>query len=109
LLNKSIYHRRLVVFLSKLLHQAIEAASIVRERGKHGFPILRHSAGTLLYEKTRDLKLVQGALRHREISTTSDIYVHLDDKVWCEGTEMLTDEILANGDLFVTLKSKMAS
>ena len=90
-------------------HKAIEAAGITRARGKHGFHILRHSAGTLLYERSRDLKLVQGTLRHADISTTSDLYVQLTDKVLQEGTEMLTDEILANCDLFVTQKSEMVS
>jgi hypothetical protein len=53
-----------------------------------------------------DLKLVQGTLRHADISTTSDIYVQLGDKVLREGTEMLTEEILKNCDLFVTQKCK---
>lgn len=90
-------------------HSAIEKIGIQRERGKHGFHILRHSAGTLLYARSRDLKLVQGTLRHSDISTTSDIYVHLDDKVLREGTAILTEEILTNCDLFVTQKREKAS
>ncbi len=91
------------------LHRAIEACGIRREASKHGFHILRHSAGTLLYAKSRDLKLVQGTLRHAEISTTSDLYVHLDDKILSEGTGILTEEILPNGDLTVTKKRERAS
>ena len=90
------------------LRKSMKDCKITRERGKHGFHIFRHSAGTLLYEKSRDLKLVQGTLRHSDISTTSDIYVHLGDKVLREGTQILMDEILANCDLFVTQKSKKA-
>lgn len=82
---------------------------IEQEKGKHGFHIFRHSAGTLLYEKSRDLKLVQGTLRHSDISTMSDIYVHLGDKVLSEGSEILAEEILTNCDLFVTQKSEMVS
>ena len=93
----------------KRLHKAIEDSGITRERGKHGFHILRHSAGTLLYTKSRDLKLVQGTLRHSEVSTTSDIYVHLSNEVLQEGTEILTEVILANCDLFVTRKSEKVS
>lgn len=91
------------------LQKALKESEITRERGKHGFHIFRHSAGTLLYEKSRDLKLVQGTLRHSDISTTSDIYVHLSDKVLREGSEILTEEILINCDLFVTQKSEMVS
>lgn len=94
------------VVLRVKLHRAMEAAGIRWEPQKFGFHIFRHSAGTLLYAKSRDLKLVQGALGHADISTTSDIYVHLDDKVISEGTGILAEEILANCDLFVTQKRK---
>jgi integrase len=91
------------------LHHAMDAAGIVRVSRKHGFHIFRHTAGTLIYGKTRDLKLVQGALGHSNISTTSDIYVHLDDKVLAEGTEILAEEILGNCALVVPNSSKMIS
>jgi site-specific recombinase XerD len=70
---------------------------------------LRHNAGTLLYASTRDIKLVQGTLWHADISTTSDIYVHLDDKVLAEGTEVLAREILGNCDQAVTQESRLVS
>jgi integrase len=76
------------------LYEAMEKAGIEVVKGKYGPHIFRHSAGTLLYEKSRDLKLVQGALRHSDISTTSDIYVHLGDKVLGEGSEILDAEII---------------
>ncbi|HXG65597.1 MAG TPA: tyrosine-type recombinase/integrase [Blastocatellia bacterium] len=95
------------------LYKAMDKAGIKRGKGTHGFHIFRHSAGSLLYAKSRDLKLVQGTLRHADISTTSDIYVHLDDKVLGEGTEILAQEILgelgAKCDLSVTQESKMVS
>jgi site-specific recombinase XerD len=93
----------------KHLHKAMDEAGIERVKGKHGHHIFRHSAGTLLYAKSRDLKLVQGTLRHSDISTTSDIYVHLGDEVLNEGSEILATEILGNGDLTVTQESKMVS
>jgi site-specific recombinase XerD len=65
----------------KHLRQAMKDVGIKGEKYKYGFHIFRHSAGTLLYEKSRDLKLVQSTLRHSDISTTSDIYVHLSDEV----------------------------
>lgn len=45
----------------------------VKPRGYHA---LRHSAGTRLYQATRDLALVQRHLRHAS-ARTSEIYVHL--------------------------------
>jgi integrase len=87
----------------------MDAAGIARVTGKHGYHIFRHSAGTLLYAKIRDLKLVQGALGHANISTTSDIYVHLSDKVLSEGTETLAEEILGFCAQTVPETSKMVS
>jgi integrase len=80
----------------------MDKAGIERVKHKYGYHIFRHSAGTLLYIKSRDLKLVQGTLRHADISITSDIYVYLDDTVLNEGAELLAAEILTNCDLFVT-------
>jgi site-specific recombinase XerD len=91
------------------LRLAMNKIGIEGEKYKHGFHIFRHSAGTLLYEKSRDLKLVQGTLRHSDISTTSNIYVHLGDEVLREGSEVFATEILTNCDLFVTQKSEMVS
>src|SRR5262245_25374472 len=95
--------------LRQHLYKAMDKAEIKRMIWQYGFHIFRHSAGTLLYKKSRDLKLVQGTLRHADISVTSDIYVHLTDKVLGEGSALLTEEILANCDLFVTQKSEMIS
>jgi integrase len=91
------------------LYKAIDGLEIERVSGKFGYHIFRHSAGTLLYAKSRDLKLVQGTLRHADISTTSDIYVHLDDVVLGDGTKILTDEILGICAPTVTQESKMVS
>jgi hypothetical protein len=40
---------------------------------------LRHSFAIRLYRKTRDLLLVQAALRHRSIASTC-VYAHTDDR-----------------------------
>lgn len=91
------------------LYRAMEAVGIQRTRQQYGFHIFRHSAGTMLYTQSRDLKLVQGTLGHADISTTSDIYVHLDDKIVGEGMEFLAREILGNCDPTVTHESHMVS
>lgn len=91
------------------LGKAMKAVGIEQIKGQHGFHIFRHSAGTLIYRKSRDLKLVQGTLGHADISTTSDIYVHLDERIIAEGTEILAAEILGNCDPTVTQQSRMVS
>lgn len=91
------------------LHRAMDTAGIKRVSGKHGFHIFRHTAGSLIYMKSRDLKLVQSTLGHANISITSDVYVHLDDRTLSEGTEILAKEILGNCDLTVTKKGRKAS
>ena len=42
--------------------------------------ILRHSVGTNLYAQTKDLRLVQDTLGHRDPQTTA-IYAHLNDRL----------------------------
>ena len=41
-----------------------------------GFHCFRHTAGNLVNAETGNLKLVQGLLRHAQLSTTADTYVH---------------------------------
>jgi integrase len=77
------------------LYAAMDKAEIKRVKGQYGLYIFRHFARTLLYEKSRHLKLLQGTLRHSDISTTSDIYVHLGDEVLNEGSKILAAEIVA--------------
>lgn len=91
------------------LYKAMEAIGIQRTKRQHGFHIFRHSAGTLLYAQSRDLKLVQGTLGHADISTTSDIYVHRDNKIVGEGMEILAREILGNCAPTVPQVSQMVS
>lgn len=90
------------------LYAVMDGLGIQRIKGKHGYHIFRHSAGTLLHKRSRDLKVVQSLLRHSDISTTADIYVHLDDEIVSEGVGILADEILGNCDRTVTEESKMA-
>ena len=59
-----------------------------RESGVHA---LRHSAGTILYEMTRDLELVKRFPRHSRIGTTSDIYVHPSDAMAVEAVDAMVN------------------
>lgn len=86
------------------LYSAMDEIGIKREKSKYGFHIFRHTAGTLLFERLGDLKLVQTVLRHADSSMTGH-YVHSEQPV-AEYAEVLTELILgdaeANCDLFVT-------
>jgi site-specific recombinase XerC len=44
------------------------------------FPMheLKHTAGTEFHRANKDLKKTQLFMRHRSITTTADVYVHLD-------------------------------
>ncbi|MEN3334193.1 MAG: integrase [Blastocatellia bacterium] len=79
--------------IRKRLNKAMDDAKIKRGRYTHGFHIFRHTAGSMIYEKSRGLKLVQGVLGHSAIGVTSDVYVHLDETTIAEGTALLTEEL----------------
>lgn len=91
------------------LHDAIEGAGIEQKKGAHGFHIFRHTAGSLAYNRSRDLKAVQNLLRHANVSTTADIYVHAGEDVVSEQLGHLAEEILPSCDLLVTEKSDMVN
>ena len=54
-----------------------------------GFHALRHSAGTRLYEATRDIKLVARHLRHAQLETAS-VYAKLADTDYLAAVERLS-------------------
>ena len=49
---------------------------IPRESGCHAF---RHLAGSIINRQTGNLKLAQTQLGHSNVSTTGDIYTHVDE------------------------------
>lgn len=91
------------------LYKAMDMIGLERSSRQYGFHILRHSAGSLIYARSRDLKLVQKTLGHSQISTTSDIYVHLDLGIISEGTAILAEEILGKCAPTVPQRSKLVS
>jgi integrase len=77
----------------KVLYPAMELAGIERRARAHGFHMFRHSAGSIVHAKTGDLKLAQELLGHARISTTSDIYVHVPEKMAKLATEIIAGEL----------------
>ena len=57
----------------------------VKPRGVHN---LRHTAGTRLYELTRDLLIVKRHLRHSS-TVTSELYAHLANEDYFDAVKML--------------------
>ncbi|HKQ08569.1 MAG TPA: site-specific integrase [Blastocatellia bacterium] len=92
-----------------VLYPAMDALGIERSDREFGFHIFRHTAGSVAYAKTRNLKGVQKALGHSRESTTSDIYVHVDTEAVGDMIEVVAAELLNNCDLLVTWSSEKAS
>lgn len=78
----------------KVLYPAMDMAGIERKARAHGFHMFRHSAGSIVHAKTGDLKLAQELLGHARISTTSDIYVHVPEKLAELATEIIAGELI---------------
>jgi integrase len=59
-----------------VLYPALDRLGITRNRRAAGFHTFRHSAATIVNQKTGNLKLVQKLLGHSNLSTTADVYTH---------------------------------
>jgi integrase len=59
------------------LYRAMDAAGVKRSARAYGFHLLRHTAGSLLYGATGDLKQTSSYLGHSSIGITADTYIHL--------------------------------
>lgn len=62
-------------YISRLVEQILLSVGLRKE--KNGAHMLRHTFATLLYQKNKDLILVQESLGHADINT-SRIYTHFD-------------------------------
>ena len=58
----------------------------------HGFHLFRRSCAKLLYEMSRDTKMVQEYLRHSDMSTTMS-YIGDVDSVRGEATQLIADKL----------------
>ena len=81
-----------------VLYPALDRLRIPRLKGASGFHAFRHTAGSVVEERTGRLKLAQRLLRHSNVSTTADIYTHTSRQ--SEREAALALERAYFGDLF---------
>jgi integrase len=81
-----------------VLYPVLDRLGISRSRRSSGFHTFRHSASSIVNDKTGNLKLAQVLLRHSSVSTTADIYTHPSDESERRASRALEQAIF--GDLF---------
>ena len=81
-----------------MLYPTLDRLGIARNSRAAGFHKFRHSAATIVNQKTGDLKLVQKLLGHANLSTTADVYKHTSADADRSAALALEEAIF--GDLF---------
>jgi len=81
----------------RVLYPALEAAGIARGDRTHGFHLFRHSAATIVADRTRDIALAGELLGHSQERTTRG-YAHVEN-VAKKATELLASEIAGESSL----------
>jgi integrase len=81
-----------------VLYPTLDRLGIARSRRAAGFHTFRHSAATIVNQKTGNLKLVQKLLGHSNLSTTADVYTHTSADA--DRSAALALEQAIFGDLF---------
>ena len=83
----------------KVLYEALASAGFKPGYRSHGFHLFRHSAGSIVHSITRDVKTTQELLGHSRLSTTADIYTHVEKVVGQEASEALAKAIVHNEEV----------
>jgi integrase len=81
-----------------VLYPTLDRLGIARNSRAAGFHTFRHSAATIVNQKTGNLKLVQKLLGHSNLSTTADVYTHTSADA-DRGAALALEEAIF-GDLF---------
>jgi len=81
-----------------VLYPTLDRLGIARSSRAAGFHTFRHSAATIINQKTGNLKLVQKLLGHSNLSTTADVYTHTSADADRSAALALEEAIF--GDLF---------
>lgn len=61
------------------IYPALKRAGLPYVKWASGAHMFRHLAGSIIHKETGSLKLAQKQLRHSNISTTGDIYTHVEE------------------------------
>jgi integrase len=86
------------VLRKDVLYPILDRLQIPRSSGASGFHTFRHSAASILNERTGNLKLVQKLLGHSTVDMTANVYTHTSDE--SEREAALAIEQAIYGDLF---------
>ena len=64
----------------KGIYPALKRAGVPYQNRATGCHAFRHLVGTIIHQATGSLKLAQTQLGHSKVSTTGDIYTHVDEQ-----------------------------
>ena len=76
-----------IMAADKIRPAAIKAGIRLEPGQRFGFHNFRHSIATFLVSRGKDVKTIQGLLRHARVTTTLDLYSHSIDAAKLEAQE----------------------
>jgi integrase len=94
------------VLRKDVLYPILDRLHIPRTKRSAGFHCFRHSAASLINNRTGNLKLAQNLLGHSNLSTTADVYTHTSTEAQREASEILEQAVF--GNLFPICSQKRA-
>lgn len=92
------------VLRKDVLYPILDRLQLPRPKRSAGFHAFRHSAASLINNRTGNLKLAQNLLGHSNLSTTADLYTHTSTEAQREASEVLEKAVF--GDLFPICSQK---
>lgn len=84
------------VLRKDVLYPVLDRLQIPRPKRSAGFHAFRHSAASLINDRTGNLKLAQNLLGHANLSTTADIYTRTSTEAQREASEVLEAAVFGN-------------
>lgn len=92
------------VLRKDILYPILDRLQLPRPKRSAGFHAFRHSAASLINNRTGNLKLAQNLLGHSNLSTTADLYTHTSTEAQREASEVLEKAVFS--DLFPICSQK---
>jgi integrase len=84
------------VLRKDVLCPILDRLNIPRPKRSAGFHAFRHSAASLINNRTGNLKLAQNLLGHSNLSRTADVYTHTSTEAQREALEILEQAVFGN-------------